>query len=168
MPTGLYGKLPAHGDFIRRRLPDSFVTPWDAWLQAGILAAREALGDGFAEAWSQAPAWCFRLPPGVCGPDAAAGLLLASEDRVGRLFPLTLAALLDPADPPPAAGWYDALRDAARDAAGSADTLLAALPDPWGADDAPGEGWWRDADAVWPLPSLPSPEEFRVLVEGGA
>ena len=32
--TGLFGKLPAHGDFVRRHLPRSFVTPWDEWLWA--------------------------------------------------------------------------------------------------------------------------------------
>jgi type VI secretion system protein ImpM len=166
--TGLFGKLPAHGDFIRRALPDSFVTPWDAWLQSGLLAARDALGDGFPDAWSQAPAWCFRLPAGACGPDAVAGLLLPSEDLVGRLFPLTIVALLDPAAPPPAAAWYDALRDASHNAAGSADALAAALPAPWPGEDAPAEGWWRAPDAVWPLPALPADAYFRVLVEGGA
>ena len=44
--TGLHGKLPAHGDFVRRGLPTSFCEPWDAWLQAGMTAARDSLGDG--------------------------------------------------------------------------------------------------------------------------
>ena len=32
--TGWYGKLPASGDFATRRLPPSFIEPWDAWLNA--------------------------------------------------------------------------------------------------------------------------------------
>ena len=28
--TGWYGKLPASGDFVTRRLPPSFIEPWDA------------------------------------------------------------------------------------------------------------------------------------------
>ena len=31
--VGFYGKMPSRGDFVRRGLPDSFVDPWDAWLQ---------------------------------------------------------------------------------------------------------------------------------------
>jgi type VI secretion system protein ImpM len=173
-PAGLYGKLPAHGDFVRRALPDSFVEPWDAWLQQGIAAARERLGDGFAAAWSAAPAWRFRLPAGACGPDAAAGVLLASEDMVGRRFPLTLAALLPDAWDAPDDGFYDALEAAgrdARDAGASADALLAQLPSARPAEAAAREGWWRmegDAPVCWALPALPPAEQFVILVEGGA
>ena len=35
------------------------------------------------------------LAPGVCGPDAAAGVVMPSIDRVGRYFPLAVVALLD-------------------------------------------------------------------------
>ena len=28
---GFYGKLPSHGDFLRRRVSDAFVGVWDAW-----------------------------------------------------------------------------------------------------------------------------------------
>jgi type VI secretion system protein ImpM len=171
MPTGLYGKLPAHGDFIRRALPEGFVGPWDAWLQDGIAAAQAALGEGFAEAWSLAPAWRFRLPPGACGAEAAAGVLLPSEDLVGRRFPLTLAALLPEGAPPPAGDWYAALEAAGRagrDAGETADALLGALPpEPWGGEAAPEAGWWMEGDIRWELPALPPPAQFRVLVEGG-
>ena len=34
---GFYGKTPRHGDFIKRRLPRSFVDPWDDWLQRADL-----------------------------------------------------------------------------------------------------------------------------------
>ncbi|WP_198373699.1 type VI secretion system-associated protein TagF, partial [Roseomonas rosulenta] len=110
---GLYGKVPAHGDFVRRGLPSSFVTPWDSWLAAGIAAAREQLGAQWEGAWDSAPAWRFALPPGACGPDAVAGVMLPSQDQVGRRFPITLAALLPPGAPPPDAEWFDALEAAA-------------------------------------------------------
>ena len=103
--TGLFGKLPAHGDFVRRGLPEPFVEAWDSWVQEGLAAAREALGEGFAEAWAAAPAWRFRLPPGACGAEAAAGVVLASEDMVGRRFPLAVATLLSDGEPAPCAGW---------------------------------------------------------------
>jgi type VI secretion system protein ImpM len=134
--SGLYGKVPAHGDFVRRGLPTSFVAPWDAWLAAGIAAARERLGPHWDAAWDSAPAWRFALPAGACGPDAVAGVMLPSRDQVGRRFPITLAALLAPGAAPPAADWFDALEGAAlagRAGQADADALSAALPPP----DAP-------------------------------
>jgi type VI secretion system protein ImpM len=170
MPTGLYGKLPAHGDFVRRLLPDGFVEPWDSWLQSGIAAARDALGEEFAGTWAAAPAWRFRLPPGACGTEEVAGVLLASEDMVGRRFPVTLAATL--AGAPPSASWYEAAEAAARaarDSGASADALLSALPaEPWPDVDAPPPGWWMAGDGRWDLPALPAAAQFRVLLEGGA
>lgn len=112
---GLYGKMPAHGDFVRRALPGSFVTPWDAWLAAGIAAARDRLGDEFAAAWDTAPAWRFALPAGTCGPDAVAGVMLPSADTVGRRFPLTVAALL-PRGRAPDEGWFAGIEARAREA----------------------------------------------------
>ncbi|MBR0677726.1 type VI secretion system-associated protein TagF [Roseomonas alkaliterrae] len=131
--TGLYGKVPAHGDFVRRGLPTSFVGPWDEWLQHGMAAARERLGPRWAEAWDGAPAWRFALPAGACGPDAVAGVMLASQDMVGRRFPITLAALLPPGAPTPEEAWFAAVEAAAiagRRGRADADALLAAIPRP--------------------------------------
>lgn len=144
--TGLFGKVPAHGDFVRRGLPSSFVTPWDEWLQAGMSLAREALGARWQAAWDSAPAWRFALPAGVCGPDAVAGVMLPSEDTVGRRFPITLAALLPRGAAPPVAAWFDALEGAAlagRDGRADADALAAAIPPP--------------GDLVLPLPAFALP-----------
>lgn len=112
---GLYGKMPAHGDFVRRALPGSFVAPWDAWLAAGIAAARDRLGEEFATVWDTAPAWRFALPAGICGPDAVAGVMLPSADTVGRRFPLTVAALL-PRGRAPDEGWFAGIEARAREA----------------------------------------------------
>ena len=38
--AGCFGKLRGNGDFVTRRLPACFVEPWDAMLQAGLLASR--------------------------------------------------------------------------------------------------------------------------------
>lgn len=133
---GLVGKLPAHGDFIRRgSLPASFCAPWDAWLQAGIAAARAAIGEARWESvWDAAPAWRFALPPGACGPEAAAGVLLPSRDAVGRRFPLTIAAVADAAAPVPwPAAWFarvEGVGRAALAAGQEADALAALLPAP--------------------------------------
>jgi type VI secretion system protein ImpM len=92
---GLCGKLPASREFVARDLPPSFVDPWDAWLDRSLAAARETLAERFEQLWLEAPAWSFLLDGGVCGPAPVAGVLLPSVDRVGRYFPLTLAAVLE-------------------------------------------------------------------------
>ena len=71
--TGWYGKLPANGDFITRRLPPSFIEPWDAWLNAMLLGSRERMGAGWRDAFLSAPAWRFVLAPGVLGEQGWAG-----------------------------------------------------------------------------------------------
>lgn len=115
--AGFYGKLPSHGDFLSRRLPRQFIEPWDQWLQGGIAASREQLGAGWLDTFLFSPIWQFGLAPGLCGDDAWAGVLMPSVDKVGRYFPLTLAAkvpsnqltaLFDPD-----CGWFDALSELA-------------------------------------------------------
>ena len=92
---GVFGKLPARGDFIDRGLPKTFTEPWHAWLTTGLLAARAELGPRFELCYMQAPVWRFALPAGVAGPQAAIGVFSPSVDQVGREFPLTLAAVAD-------------------------------------------------------------------------
>jgi len=89
---GFFGKLPSHGDFVGRRLPASLRDPFDAWLQRGIVASRGELGAAWQEAWLSSPLWRFVLAPGLCGPEAWSGVMMPSLDRVGRCFPLVLAA----------------------------------------------------------------------------
>ena len=88
---GFYGKIPSEGDFVTRRLPWEFTSVWDDWLQQGMQASREALGERWLELYLSAPIWRFQVAPGVCGPVGWRGLFFASVDRVGRYFPLTLA-----------------------------------------------------------------------------
>jgi type VI secretion system protein ImpM len=117
---GVFGKLPARADFVLRGLPASFADPWHDWLARGLAAARHELGRQFAPAYMAAPVWRFVLAPGLCGPAPVAGVLLPSVDATGRLFPLTLAAVLPPFGglPAPAAasGWFEALEEAGREA----------------------------------------------------
>lgn len=91
--AGFFGKVSSHGDFVARRLPPSFQNPWDAWLQAGMQASRQALATRWLATYLSSPIWRFALAPRVCGSDAWAGVLMPSVDRVGRHFPLTLAAV---------------------------------------------------------------------------
>lgn len=118
-PTaGLYGKLPSRGDFVRRRLPLSFVTPWDGWLQRGLAESEQVLGERWLATYLTSPLWRFALAAGLCGEEVAAGVLMPSVDAVGRHFPLTLAMLLPagvPAFALPACGdgWFARLEEVA-------------------------------------------------------
>lgn len=163
--TGLFGKVPAHGDFVRRGLPTSFVGPWDTWLQDGMATARDRLGARWAQAWDGAPPWRFALPAGACGPDAVAGVMLPSEDMVGRRFPITLAALLPPGQSLPAPAWFAALEAAAlagRAGQADADALAAAIP-------LPGTEPAAAAPMPWPLaePADPPPLEHATGFPAG-
>jgi type VI secretion system protein ImpM len=110
---GLYGKLPMLGDFVSRRLPADFIRPWDAWIQASLSASKEQLGAHWLEIYLTSPIWRFVLSPGNCGDTALAGVLMPSVDKVGRYFPLTLAAVIDDPQKAPAdlfveaASWFD-------------------------------------------------------------
>ena len=90
MEVGFFGKLPSHGDFVRRRVADDFVAGWDAWLQGCLAHSRETLGDAWLDTYLTSPVWRFALAPAVCGGAAVAGLVVPSVDRVGRYFPLTV------------------------------------------------------------------------------
>jgi type VI secretion system ImpM family protein len=139
--VGFFGKLPGAGDFVQRRLPAAFVERWDGHFEQAVHASREALGEGWAEAYRASPAWCFVLSPQACGEGAWAGVFGPANDRVGRSFPMVLAAPVAPAQIEPllhdGTGWFDALsrvhargqRGAPLDAEGF-DALVAALPGP--------------------------------------
>ncbi|WP_449231066.1 type VI secretion system-associated protein TagF [Azospirillum doebereinerae] len=112
--TGCFGKLPARGDFLLRGLPRGFADPWHDWLANGIHGSRAALGDGWLPAYLNAPIWRFALQPGVCGTQPAAGVLMASVDKAGRHFPLTIVALLTGgARVDEESGWFDAVEELA-------------------------------------------------------
>ncbi len=92
---GFFGKVTSHGDFVGRRLAASFQQGWDGWLQAGMQHSKQALAERWAPTYLSSPIWRFALARGVCGENAWVGLMMPSVDRVGRHFPLTLAACID-------------------------------------------------------------------------
>ncbi|GAB2548911.1 type VI secretion system-associated protein TagF [Rhodanobacter koreensis] len=114
-PTGVgfFGKLPGAGDFVQRRLPARFVEIWDRSFEQAVDASRGALGEGWHAAYRSSPVWRFVLAQGVCGESAWAGVTGPAADRVGRCFPMVLAApLADPASVTQALrgdDWFDAL-----------------------------------------------------------
>lgn len=115
---GFHGKLPIVGDFVSRRLPREFIDSWDGWLQSAISASREQLGDDWLKSYLTSPIWRFLLSPGLCGTQAVAGIMMPSVDRVGRYYPLTVAALFEPSPQLPflfTSGniWFEQIEDVA-------------------------------------------------------
>jgi type VI secretion system protein ImpM len=90
--VGFYGKLPCRGDFLHRRVPQEFVDVWDTWVRESLTESRRQLQERWLDAYLTSPVWRFVLTEGLCGPDAYAGVILPSVDRVGRYFPLTIVA----------------------------------------------------------------------------
>ena len=87
---GLYGKLPAHGDFVQRNLSGVFVQEWDQWLQHFVAGAREKIGDTWLDIYLTSPIWRFVLSHGVIDTHHWAGIVLPSVDQVGRYFPFSI------------------------------------------------------------------------------
>lgn len=116
--VGFYGKLPILGDFVSRRLPMEFITPWDSWLQSAIAASREEIGSEWLSRYLTSPIWRFLLSPGVCGDKAVAGIIMPSVDKVGRYYPLTVALVFEQSPTLPflfteANVWFEQLEDVA-------------------------------------------------------
>jgi type VI secretion system protein ImpM len=112
--VGFFGKLPCNGDFVQRRVPQSFLDVWDPWLQECIHASRTDLQEQWLPTYLTSPSWRFVLPEAVCGSGAYAGVVAPSVDRVGRYFPLTIVTQVDSgANPLEFATrrtlWFDAL-----------------------------------------------------------
>lgn len=98
---GWFGKLPCQGDFLVRRLPPSFVEPWDAWLSTGLAEWKQRSPEGWLRHYLDAPSQVFLLMPGALVPASIApcmfgGVLMPSVDQVGRYFPFTLSLTIAP------------------------------------------------------------------------
>jgi len=96
--AGFWGKLPAHGDFLRAGLPDNVVSRLDRWVSEQMAAAQARHGDQFEALWHQAPTWYFTIRPDILENGyAVSGIWTPSIDAVGRCFPFVFLILHDPA-----------------------------------------------------------------------
>jgi len=91
---GLFGKLPAHGDFVQRNLPAGFINIWDEWLQHFIAGTREQLGESWLDIYLTSPLWRFVLSAGVVDENNWTGIMIPSVDRVGRYYPFSIVKKL--------------------------------------------------------------------------
>lgn len=138
----LFGKLPAHGDFIARGIAPDVRDALDAWLTEEMEQARAVWGEAFDRRYDFAPVWHFVDSD---GDGWSGGILCASADRVGRKFPLLLAV--------PASDVHAA----AAMSAGCLDLLTTAFAQGWDADRlqaepvAPVAMAWQPEGPCWAL-----------------
>jgi len=121
-PIGFFGKMPGYGDFVRRDFPGELGRRWDDWLQMGLAASRDILGERWLERYLMSPIWRFCLGAGLCGKAQWMGAMMPSVDRIGRYFPLTAVTDIPPdqslfGTAARAASWFGRLEE----------TLLAVL-----------------------------------------
>ncbi len=127
--TGFFGKMPAVGDFTHRGLPPAFRQWLDGWITRHLVAGLPTDGRWPGEGLR------FSLARDGIG---AAGLILPSDDRAGREYPLAAMLLTGGAAPEPASAepWIEAalepLWDAVEGKTGPDDlaAALAAIPVP--------------------------------------
>jgi len=96
LQTGIFGKLPLHGDFIYRNLPNDCMNSWDEWLQRYIGGSREELGNEWLDIYLTSPIWRFAMSEGVLDGSAWMGMMVPSVDRVGRYFPISVLSEIPP------------------------------------------------------------------------
>src|SRR5204862_4976762 len=90
--------------------------------QRVIAESKAALGERWLDSFLSAPVWRFVVPAEMFSKSGWAGVMVPSVDRVGRYFPLTLAAPLrqESIDVPStlrkALSWLDALERLALEA----------------------------------------------------
>lgn len=94
--VGLFGKVPATGDFVHLRTGDD--QKLCDWLQRGVERANVKLGGRWPEVFDAGIAYGFvmRQASGA----VVAGLITPSRDSVGRRFPLSAYASLSGSETP--------------------------------------------------------------------
>jgi type VI secretion system protein ImpM len=91
---GFFGKVPTHGDFVATGLDRQLQGMMDEWIQSGIQACEAEFGAAWEEMFTALPPWRFVIGRSIWSSAPIAGVLLPSKDRVGRSFPLVIAAQL--------------------------------------------------------------------------
>ncbi len=175
LAPGFFGKVPARGDFLSRRLPPEVAAVWENWLDALILAVRGTGERGWQDAWLTAPLWHFVLGRGLAPPEGAAGVLVASADRVGRLFPFSVIGRGHVGAAHAAGEWArraEALALSAMEEEFDPGTLDAGLselgpPPPVGGASRPVGVWPLVLDGEWPIARDPLAEEAAAQTGAG-
>lgn len=149
---GLFGKLPANGDFVQRGWSDATAGAVDRWLSIMVGRSLDLPEPERSTPWSEVfLPWRAFIPAGMLGPDALHLGIAPSTDRVGRRFMLAVGIAADAI-----VAWHhaitmgDVIVDAVNQAVvggADADTVVAMLTEPMPEcrrDDVPAASvWWQ-------------------------
>lgn len=91
----IYGKLPAHGDFVTRNCAKEIILSLEKWLLPGLDACQQRWQHGWPDIYLRSPIWRFALSANTVFEFPCLGIVMASVDKSGRHFPLTLILPLD-------------------------------------------------------------------------
>lgn len=177
--TGYFGKVPSQGDFVSNGLPRALADIFDLWLREAVRESQRKMGRDWLDAFLVAPIWRMALEAGVAGPDPVIGVMMPSVDRIGRYFPLVIAAplagrALSVGEMARLTPWFDAAEELALSTLQSdfalarfdADAAGMRLPDsmlPPARDGGDGSSfWWVEADTKGGklFEGMPAAEEF--------
>jgi type VI secretion system protein ImpM len=142
-----WGKLPARGDFVGRGLPPRWRAEWDGWLQRGLALAAATVDAGtLRERLASFAPW--RYVALTSAGETWCGIIVASHDRAGRRFPLTLVErLAAPVSPVECSARLASLLGPAAEGPDALEGAIAALP----ARDMPSMSLQScGSTAVWP------------------
>jgi type VI secretion system ImpM family protein len=154
----VFGKMPAHGDFVARGLSPSERTQWDDWLTQEMQGAQAAYGDAFADLYASAPVWRF-------AGSGRAGVLACSIDAVGRRFPLVVGCTAPAASVALAEACEDQLYNGFEQG-WTVDGLIERLAaiDPPEAEAADRDIWWTPGNESFAADELPGQWPRTLLV----
>jgi len=87
---GFFGKVPTHGDFVSVGLPGALRSTVDQWIDNGLNLIKDS--EDWEHRFHKMPSWRFVIQAPIWDDATIAGVLMPSRDRVGRSFPLVIAA----------------------------------------------------------------------------
>ena len=87
-----FGKLPVHADFIRQNAGFE-LNDMDTWLQGGLLALKNQLGDSWTQSFEAAPTVRF-LRHYPDRKTLLAGVFAPSKGKAGRHYPFMIATAI--------------------------------------------------------------------------
>jgi type VI secretion system protein ImpM len=169
LAAGVVGKLPAHGDFVRRGNDVALIGRLDRWL-ADELGRVDP--DVLDERLAALPGWRFLL---TGRGSSTVGVMMASSDSVGRIFPVIgFGAAPVGTATSQARNWcaqaaetLAAMRDAGSGASAVAQALAAIVaddPDDDAGQALPGTCWWRADGPELRFDDLPVGTDFGQLL----
>ncbi len=92
---GLFGKLPAVGDFVSRGFSNELQGALDSLLQSALMSSYAEGANRESLEASSLPV-VINIRPGSLGKNGFMGCIVPSCDRVGRFFPLCVGLETDP------------------------------------------------------------------------